>query len=116
MDFAFAGWEVGRDYGPNPQISGNRYNRGMRLLSSLASATVVVVALAAGCSSSNNNKDGSSGSGGDGPATKLVGLSRADLNQLCPAESANGTETVSCGADAAVNITPLGVCTSITPD
>ena len=83
----------------------------------LASAVLVVVAVVAGCSSSgNSNKDGSSGSGGYGPTTKLVDLSRADLNQLCAQESANGTGTVSCGADASVNVTPLGVCTSIAAD
>jgi len=84
-------------------------------MSRVANAAVIV-ALVAGCSSSNNNKDGSSGSGGYGPSTKLVDLSRADLNQLCAAESANGTGTVSCGADASVNVPPLGVCTSIAPD
>jgi hypothetical protein len=87
----------------------------MRFMSRVANAAVIV-ALVAGCSSSNNNNDGSPGSGGYGPSTKLVDLSRADLNQLCAAESANGTGTVSCGADASVNVTPLGVCTSIAPD
>ena len=82
-----------------------------------AGAVLVVVAVVAGCSSSGSgNKDGSSGSGGYGPSTKLVDLSRADLNQLCAEESANGNGTVSCGADASVNVTPLGVCTSIAPD
>ena len=84
-------------------------------MSRVANAAVIA-ALVAGCSSSNNNNDGSSGSGGYGPSTKLVDLSRADLTQLCAAESANGTGTVSCGADASVNVTPLGVCTSIAPD
>lgn len=85
-------------------------------MSRLVNAAAVVVALVAGCSSSNNSNDGSSGSGGYGPTTKLVDLSRADLNQLCAAESANSTGTVSCGADASVNVTPLGVCTSIAAD
>jgi hypothetical protein len=85
----------------------------MRFMSRLANAAAVIVALAAGCSSSSSNTDGSSG---PGPTTKLVDLSRADLNQLCAAESANGTGTVSCGADASVNVTPLGVCTSIASD
>ncbi len=88
----------------------------MRFVLRLANAALVVVALMAGCSSSNNNKDGSSGSGGYGPSTKLVDLSRADLIQLCTQESANGTGTVSCGADASVNVSPLGVCTSIATD
>ena len=89
----------------------------MRSIWRVASAATLVVALVAGCSSSNNsNKDGSSGSGGYGPSTKLVDLSRPDLNQLCAQESANGTRTVSCGADGSVNVTPLGVCTSVTPD
>jgi hypothetical protein len=83
----------------------------------LASAVLVVVAVVAGCSSSGNgNKDGSSGSGGFGPTTRLVDLTRAELNQLCAQESANGNGIVSCGADASVNVTPLGVCTSIAPD
>jgi len=85
-------------------------------MSRLANVAAVVVALVAGCSSSSTNKDGSSSSGGFGPTTKLVDLSRADLNQLCAEESANGTGTVSCGADASVNVTPLGVCTSIASD
>jgi hypothetical protein len=89
----------------------------MRFMSRLVKSAALIVALVGGCSSSSNNsKDGSSGSGGYGPETKLVDLSRAELNQLCAAESANGTGTVSCGADASVNITPLGVCTSIAPD
>ncbi|HEX3903710.1 MAG TPA: hypothetical protein VH853_12735 [Polyangia bacterium] len=86
----------------------------MRFIWRLVNVATLVIALAAGCSSSNNsNKDAASGSG---PTTKLVDLSRADLNQLCAQESANGTGTVSCGADASVNVTPLGVCTSLTPD
>jgi hypothetical protein len=88
----------------------------MRFLSCVANTATLVVALVAGCSGNSNNKDGSSGSGGYGPSTKLVDLSRAELNQLCAAESANGTGTVSCGADASVNVTPLGVCTSIASD
>jgi hypothetical protein len=82
----------------------------------LANAALVVAALVTGCSSSNNNKDGSSGSGGYGPSTKLVDLSRADLNQLCTQELANGTGMVSCGADGSVTVDPLGVCTSVTSD
>jgi len=85
-------------------------------MSRLAIAAAVIVALAAGCSSNSTNNDGSSSSGGFGPTTKLVDLTRANLNQLCAEESANGTGTVSCGADAAVNVTPLGVCTSIASD
>ncbi len=84
-------------------------------MSRLPNAAAVIVALVAGCSSSSSNTDGSSGSG-FGPSTKLVDLSRADLNQLCAEESASGTGTVSCGADASVNVLPLGVCTSIAPD
>ena len=87
----------------------------MRFMSRLVNAAAVVVALVAGCSSSNSNKDGSSGSG-FGASTKLVDLTRAELNQLCAQESANGTGVVSCGADASVNVTPLGVCTSIAAD
>jgi len=85
----------------------------MRFMSRLANAAAVVVALVAGCSSSSSNADGSSGTG---PTTKLVDLSRAELNQLCAAESANGTGMVSCGTDASVNVLPLGVCTSIASD
>jgi hypothetical protein len=89
----------------------------MRFMSRLANVVAVLVVLVAACSSSSsNNKDGSSGPGGYGPTTKLVDLSRAELVQLCAAESANGTGTVSCGVDASVNVTPLGVCTSIAAD
>jgi hypothetical protein len=88
----------------------------MRSMSRLTNAAAVIVALVVGCSSSSSNSDGSSGPGGVGPTTKLVDLSRAELNQLCAQESANGTGTVACGADASVNVTPLGVCTSIASD
>jgi hypothetical protein len=87
----------------------------MRFMSCLVIAAAIV-ALVAGCSSNSTNNDGSSSSGGFGPTTKLVDLTRANLNQLCAEESANGTGTVSCGADAAVNVMPLGVCTSIASD
>ncbi len=86
----------------------------MRFMSRLAIAAAVVVALVAGCSGSSSNKDGSAS--GFGPSTKLVDLSRAELIQLCAEESANGTGTVSCGADGSVNVTPPGVCTSIASD
>jgi hypothetical protein len=86
----------------------------MRFMSRRASAALVVAALWAGCSSSNSNKDGSGS--GYGPSTKLVDLSGTDVSQLCTQESANGNGKVSCLADASVNVVPLGVCTSFTPD
>ncbi len=89
----------------------------MRSLSRMAGAALVVTALVflapiflvpAGCSSSNNsNPDGASGGAGYTGSTKLVDLSRADLNALCMQQ----TGTFSC--DASPKAAPIGVCTSI---
>jgi hypothetical protein len=88
----------------------------MRSLARMASAVLVVVGLTAlaplaGCSSSNNsNPDGASGGAGYTGSTKLVDLSRTDLNTLCMQES---TGAVSC--DGSTSPGPIGVCTSIAP-
>ncbi|HLK91177.1 MAG TPA: hypothetical protein VKZ18_14865 [Polyangia bacterium] len=89
----------------------------MRSLSRMAGAALVVTALVflapvllvpAGCSSSNNsNPDGASGGAGYTGSTRLVDLSRTDLNTLCMQE----TGTFSC--DASASAAPIGVCTSI---
>lgn len=81
----------------------------------LANAALLAAALVAGCSSNNNSKsDGSTtGPGGYDPTTKLVDLTTMQLMQECKQESAGGTGLVSCGPDASMYITPLGVCTSI---
>lgn len=85
----------------------------MRSIARLANAALVAAALVAGCSSSsNNNPDGSSNPGGFGPTTKLVDLTHAQLMQVCQQQAANGgTGLVSCGADASMHVTPIGVCT-----
>jgi len=87
----------------------------MRSIARLANAALIAAALVAGCSSSSNgNSDGSPGPGGFGPTTKLVDLTPSQMMQVCKQQSANGgTGLVSCGADASMYVTPLGVCTSI---
>jgi hypothetical protein len=86
----------------------------MRSIARLANAALVAAALVAGCSSSNSNSDGSmTGPSGFGPTTKLVDLTVPQLMQVCKQQEANGTGLVSCGADASMFITPIGVCTSI---
>ena len=85
----------------------------MRSMARLANAALLAAALVAGCSSSNNKSDGSTGPGGYGPTTKLVDLTTMQLMQECKQESLNGTGLASCGPDASMYITPLGVCTSI---
>ncbi len=62
----------------------------------------LLAVMLAGCGSNNaggnGNQDAATG-GGLTPTNKLTNLSRADFNQLCSEEKANGNGKVSCGAD-----------------